>query len=106
MGRGFPVGPDVVRHGYLPSVEGECHRATCSLTPCCPSPPSHTIRICETECDQGRRRHGGARSESVCPRGPGEGRPDRDLGSLLRRRRMVVPPVAPTATDDDRRDLL
>ncbi|MEU2546984.1 DUF6458 family protein [Streptomyces roseolus] len=26
--------------------------------------------------------------------------------SVLRRRRMVVPPVAPTATDDDRRDLL
>ncbi|MFF8835080.1 DUF6458 family protein [Streptomyces sp. NPDC015130] len=26
--------------------------------------------------------------------------------SVLRRRRMVVPPVAPTVTDDDRRDLL
>ncbi|GGY17058.1 DUF6458 family protein [Streptomyces tanashiensis] len=26
--------------------------------------------------------------------------------SILRRRRMVVPPVAPTVTDDDRRDLL
>ncbi|KQX12247.1 hypothetical protein ASC82_13490 [Streptomyces sp. Root431] len=25
--------------------------------------------------------------------------------SILRRRRMVVPPVAPTVTDDDRRDL-
>ncbi|GGV08510.1 DUF6458 family protein [Streptomyces litmocidini] len=26
--------------------------------------------------------------------------------SILRRRRMVVPPVAPTVTEDDRRDLL
>ncbi|MFB7353101.1 DUF6458 family protein [Streptomyces gardneri] len=26
--------------------------------------------------------------------------------SVLRRRRMVVPPVAPTVTDDDRRDRL
>ncbi|MGW4158114.1 DUF6458 family protein [Streptomyces sp. NPDC004788] len=26
--------------------------------------------------------------------------------SVLRRRRMVVPPVAPTVTDDERRDLL
>ncbi|MFC9590908.1 DUF6458 family protein [Streptomyces sp. NPDC056944] len=26
--------------------------------------------------------------------------------SVLRRRRMVVPPVAPTVTEDDRRDLL
>ncbi|MFG3345808.1 DUF6458 family protein [Streptomyces sp. NPDC048018] len=26
--------------------------------------------------------------------------------SVLRRRRMVVPPVAPTVTQDDRRDLL
>ncbi|MFF3838159.1 DUF6458 family protein [Streptomyces sp. NPDC001930] len=26
--------------------------------------------------------------------------------SVLRRRRIVVPPVAPTVTDDDRRDLL
>lgn len=26
--------------------------------------------------------------------------------SVLRRRRTVVPPVAPTVTDDDRRDLL
>ncbi|MEU7293651.1 DUF6458 family protein [Streptomyces exfoliatus] len=26
--------------------------------------------------------------------------------SVLRRRRMVVPPVAPTVTDEDRRDLL
>ncbi|MER5202100.1 DUF6458 family protein [Streptomyces sp. NPDC002825] len=26
--------------------------------------------------------------------------------NVLRRRRMVVPPVAPTVTDDDRRDLL
>ncbi|WP_225802691.1 DUF6458 family protein [Streptomyces sp. NK15101] len=26
--------------------------------------------------------------------------------SILRRRRMVVPPVAPTVTDDERRDLL
>ncbi|CAM5656959.1 membrane protein [Streptomyces tanashiensis] len=26
--------------------------------------------------------------------------------SILRRRRTVVPPVAPTVTDDDRRDLL
>ncbi|MFI8966010.1 DUF6458 family protein [Streptomyces sp. NPDC053493] len=25
--------------------------------------------------------------------------------SILRRRRMVVPPVAPTVTEDDRRDL-
>ncbi|MFI8825653.1 DUF6458 family protein [Streptomyces sp. NPDC053431] len=25
--------------------------------------------------------------------------------SILRRRRMVVPPVAPTVTDDERRDL-
>ncbi|MER5734955.1 MULTISPECIES: DUF6458 family protein [unclassified Streptomyces] len=26
--------------------------------------------------------------------------------SILRRRRMVVPPVAPTVTEDERRDLL